>query len=201
MKQIFPDASQDRVQPFATPERSEVAKPSLVACALLLVLVNGVAAGFLWMFGRPFLPRLEPLRLWSAGFEAGANSQHLSDPYSFMHGVFGAGLYVFINGLKPDWSTRAKLMVAVVGSAVWEIVENTPSVIRLFNDSSQPGAYAGDSIVNSMSDTVCVILGFFVARLIGWRATLVLAILIEVVLSLTIGDGLLLGALKVLGFV
>ncbi|RZI57838.1 MAG: DUF2585 family protein, partial [Zymomonas sp.] len=186
---------------FMTPERSEAAKPSLGACALLMLLVNGAAAGLLWLFGRSFLPRLEPLRLWSAGFEEGANSQHLSDPYSFMHGVFGAGLYLFIDRLKPGWSTRAKLMVAVIGSAVWEIVENTPPVIRLFNESGQPGAYAGDSIVNSMSDTGCVILGFFVAQLIGWRATLVLAILIEVVLSLTIGDGLLLGALKVLGLV
>ncbi|GGD34479.1 hypothetical protein GCM10011335_41920 [Aureimonas glaciei] len=168
---------------------------------MLLILVNGIAAGSLWVFGRPFLPRLEPLQLWSASFRAASNSQHLFDPYSFMHGVFGAGLYVLIDGLKPSWSTRAKLVVAVMGSVLWEIVENTPAVIRLFNDSSQPGAYAGDSIVNSMSDSGCVILGFFAARMIGWRATLFIAILIEVALSVSVGDGLLLGALKVLGLV
>ncbi|KQT46365.1 hypothetical protein ASG43_12160 [Aureimonas sp. Leaf454] len=174
-------------------------KPSFGLCLLVLALANGLAAASLWLFGRPLLPPLESLQAWSAGFEAESNSQHLSDPYSFMHAVFGAGLFLFLDGLKPIWPTRSQLVVAVLGSIVWEIVENTPPVIRLFNQSGQPGVYAGDSIVNSLSDTGFVVAGFLLARRVGWRVTLVLAILTEIALSVSIDDGLLLGTSKVLG--
>lgn len=189
----------DRLDKLAISGLDGLAKPSWSLCLLLVLLANSLAAVSLWLFGRPILPRLETLQLWSAGFEAASNSQHLSDPYSFMHGIFGAGLFLFVNWLKPIWPARSKLVVAVFGSVAWEIVENTPRVIHLFNQSGQPGAYAGDSIVNSLSDTGFVVAGFLLARWLGWRMTLLLAILTEIGLSVSIGDGLLLGTLKVLG--
>lgn len=189
----------DRLDRLAINGLAGLEKPSLGLCLLLLALANSLAAASLWLFGRPLLPRLEPLRLWSAGFEAASNSQHLSDPYSFMHGIFGASLFLFMDWLKPMWPTRSKLIVAVLGSIAWEIVENTPPVIHAFNQSGQPGAYAGDSIVNSLSDTGFVVAGFLLARWLGWPLTLLLAILTEIALSVSIGDGLLLGTSKVLG--
>lgn len=195
-----PDIGLDRLDRLALHGLRGPAKPSWCLCLLAILFANAVAAVSLWAFARPLLPTMEPLRLWSASFEAASNSQHLSDPYSFLHGLFGAGLFLFVNGLKPVWPDRSKLVVAVFGSVAWEIVENTPRIVRLFNESSQPGAYAGDSIVNSLSDTGFAILGFLVARKLGWRATLGLAILVETGLSFSIGDGLLLGTLKVLGF-
>ncbi|GGD44041.1 DUF2585 family protein [Aureimonas glaciei] len=197
MTQISHDIGDDTLDTLAKTGPAGARKPSMAVCVLLCLAVNVVAAGSLWLFGRSLAP--EPLLLWSAGFEASANSQHLSDPYSFMHAVFGAALYVFLEALKPGWPVRSRLVVAVVGSVIWEIVENTPPVIRLFNESGQPGAYAGDTIVNALSDTGFVMLGFFVARALGWRATLVLAVLIDVALAASIGDGFLLGTLKVLG--
>lgn len=178
-----------------------LSKPSPGLCLLLILLANSLAVVSLWGFGRPVLPSSPPLQLWSTGFDATSNSQHLSDPYSFMHAIFGAGLFLFVDWLKPIWPARSKLIVAVLGSVAWEIVENTPRVIRLFNESGQPGAYAGDSIVNSLSDTGFVIAGFLIARWLGWRATLFLAVFTEIVLSVSIGDGLLLGTLKVLGLI
>jgi hypothetical protein len=199
MTQISPDIGDDSLDVLATTGPQGARKPSMTVCVLLCLLANAVAAGSLWLFGRSFLPETEPLQWWSAGLEAASNSQHLSDPYSFMHAMFGAALYVFLELIKRGWPVRSRLVVTVLGSVVWEIVENTPPVIRLFNESSQPGAYAGDRIVNALSDTGFVIFGFFVARLLGWRATLALAVLVEIALSISIGDGFVLGTLKVLG--
>lgn len=199
MTQISQNIGDDALDTLATTGPEGARKPSLAVCILLCLLANAVAAGSLWLFGRSLLPELEPLRLWSTGLEAASNSQHLSDPYSLMHGVFGAALYVFLEALKPGWPVRSRLVVAVLGSVIWEIVENTPPVIRLFNESGQPGAYAGDTIVNALSDTGFVVLGFFVARAVGWRATLVLSVLVDVALAASIGDGFLLGTLKVVG--
>jgi len=199
MTQAPTNPSLDRLDRLAFGGTCGLAKPSLGLCLVLMLVANIVAALSLWLFGRPLLPASEPLRVWSADLEAASNSQHLSDPYSFMHGLYGAGLFLFLDWLKPIWPLRSKLIVAVLGSVVWEIVENTPRVIRLFNDSGQPGAYAGDSIVNSLSDTGFVIAGFLIARVLGWHTTVVLAVVTEIALSVTIGDGLLLGTLKVLG--
>ena len=173
--------------------------PPLAVCLLICLAANSLAAATLWLFGRPLVPPHEPLRLWSTSFELLSNSQHLADPYSFMHLLFGAGLYLFVDALKPFWPARSKLVVVVLGSVAWEIVENTPPVIALFNETSQPGAYAGDSIVNSLSDTGFVVLGFFLARLLGWRVMLLAAVVLEIVLVWSIDDGLLLGTLRVLG--
>ena len=192
-------SSFDSLDRLATTGPGRQVKPPLFLCLLFALSANIVAAASLWSFGRPLLPRQQSLHLWSTSFEAASNSQHLSDPYSFMHAVFGAGLFLIVNRLKPIWPERSKLIVAVLGSVVWEIVENTPRVIRVFNEAAQPGAYAGDSIVNSLSDTGFVILGFFMARWLGWRATLWLAVLVEIVLTFSIADGLLLGTVKVLG--
>ena len=199
MTQAPTNSSLDRLDRLAFGATAGLAKPSPGVCLVLILLANSVAAVSLWLFGRPLLPASEFLRLWSADLGVASNSQHLSDPYSFMHSLFGAGLFLFLDWLKPIWPLRSKLIVAVLGSVVWEIVENTPQVIRLFNESGQPGAYAGDSIVNSLSDTGFVIAGFLIGRLLGWRTTLVLAVVTEIALSVSIGDGLLLGTLKVLG--
>jgi hypothetical protein len=199
MTQLSQDIGADSLDALATTGPQGARKPSMTVCILLCLLANAVAAGCLWLFGRSLLPETEPLRLWSTGFDAASNSQHLSDPYSLMHAVFGAALSIFLAALKPGWPVRSRLVVAVFGSVVWEIVENTPPVIRLFNESSQPGAYAGDKIVNALSDTGFVMLGFFVANWLGWRATLLLSVLVEVALVTSIGDGFTLGTLKVLG--
>ena len=201
MKLAYPNARDSSLDALATTGPGGAGRPSLALCVLLCLAANALAALSLWLFGRPLVPVQEPLRLWSSSFELVANSQHLSDPYSFMHVLFGAGLYVFVDGLKPGWPARSKLVVVVLGSVVWEIVENTPPVVRLFNETSQPGAYAGYSIVNSMSDTACVTLGFFIARLLGWRATLLAAVMVEIALVVSIHDGLVLGTLRVLGAV
>lgn len=169
---------------------------STIAC---LMLTNGVVVLYLWAIGRPFVAPNQPLELFSTDLTARANSLHLADPYSFLHAIFGMGLFLFLDWIKPHWPLREKLIVAILGSAVWEIVENTPFVVALFNDTSDPAAYNGDSVVNSVSDTLFAAAGFlFASRVPFWTSVLV-ALALELLVSFWIADGLILGTLKLFG--
>ncbi|WP_347140921.1 DUF2585 family protein [Paracoccus sp. SSK6] len=170
-----------RAPPFPAPDESrtpctgpvqgsfgDVPTP-LKACPALTfilgaLLVNGTVALWLWTLGRNVLPTEAPLQWLSFCTGPEGNSQHLADIYSFAHAVSGAGLYVFLQGVwffRPLWQ---RLLAAIASSGMWEVVENTPWVIALFNGAPGPGTCRGDSIVNALSDTAFVTLGFLVAR-------------------------------------
>ncbi|MEN3794349.1 DUF2585 family protein [Fulvimarina sp. MAC3] len=169
---------------------------STLAC---LLLTNGLVVLYLWAIGRPFVAPDEPLKLFSTDLSVRANSLHLADPYSLLHAIFGIGLFLFLDRIKPHWPMREKLIVAILGSAVWEIVENTPFVVALFNDTSSPAAYKGDSIVNSVSDALFAAAGFLFARYTPLWVSLAVALALELLVSVWISDGLILGTLKLFG--
>lgn len=171
----------------------------VLSTLLCILLVNGFVVLWLCLLGRPFVPAEEALRLWSTSFIASDNSQHLSDPFTALHVVFGMGLFLLIDRLKPHWPFNEKLIVAVAGSGVWEAVENVPAIIALFNDAGDPRAYPGDSIVNSLSDMAFVVLGCLFARALPLWVVLALALMIEIAMAVGIGDGLILGTLKLVG--
>ncbi|MDY8107994.1 DUF2585 family protein [Fulvimarina sp. 2208YS6-2-32] len=170
--------------------------PAAIACILLL---NAALASYLALTGRPLLTPDHPFQLWSTALGAGDNSLHLTDPYSLSHALFGIGLFFLVDGLKPGWPLAPKLVVAVAGSTVWELVENTPFVIDLFNDASKEGAYQGDSIANALGDTAFVMLGFLFAARVPVVVALAAGLGLEIAVGVLIDDGLLIGTLKLLG--
>ena len=59
----------------------------------------------------------------------------------------------------------------------WEIAENTPWVINAYREQALAQGYVGDSILNSVMDTVSMAAGFFFAlRAPAWL-TVFLAVL------------------------
>ncbi|WP_187289046.1 DUF2585 family protein [Fulvimarina pelagi] len=162
------------------------------------MLTNGLVVLYLWAIGRPFIAPTEPLKLFSDNLAA-ANSLYLSDPYSLLHVIFGIGLFLYLDWMKPFWPTREKLIVAVLGSAIWEVVENTPYVVGLFNDTSDTAAYNGDSVANSIGDTISAVIGFLFANRTGRRVSLFVAFALESIVTVWIGDGIVIGTLRLLG--
>lgn len=130
-----------------------------VATALAIVLMMALTSLWLALLGRPLLPA-SPLEWFSRSDLPGDNSQHLSDAYSLAHAASGAGLGIAARIIRPHWDLKRALLVAVLCSAVWEMVENTTFIIALFNHILWSDSYRGDSIVNALSDTVFVVLGF-----------------------------------------
>ena len=186
--------------------RARLAPPPLLASFLSgpavtltmgILLVNGAVVLWLLMLGRSFLPAAVPLEWWSASTLADHNSQHLTDYYSALHAISGAALYFVARWVCPLWPLHKRLLMVLACSGVWELVENTPWVIALFNDSGSLSVYRGDSIVNALSDTAFVALGFIAAHLWPRWFLVTAAVMAEISVAVMIHDGFILGTARI----
>lgn len=151
----------------------------------------------LWLQGRVWWCQWDsPVFLWSGEIWSKHNSQHFLDPYSFTHLLHG---FLFLWAAQLLFSGRVRfvwlLLLAVAGESVWEVIENSPSIIERYRENTASLEYFGDSIANSIGDVAACIAGFLVAYKLKLRWSLVLFFLIEAVLILTIRDSLLINIL------
>jgi hypothetical protein len=123
-------------------------------------------------------------------------SQQMTDWYTFSHIVHGILFYGLLRLLLPRLPVLARLAIAVGIEATWEIAENTPWVIEAYRQQALARGYVGDSIVNSLSDTLSMMTGFALASILPWRATLALAIVMEVAVGYLVHDNLTLNILN-----
>lgn len=187
-----------KVLPQQAPGRSlalAAGRPALTFC-LGILLINGLVVLWLLFLGRGFLPATVPLDWWNGSTVSAHNSQHLTDFYSVLHVISGAALYFLAGAVRPAWPVHRRLLVAVACSGVWEVVENTPFVIALFNDSESLNVYAGDSIINALSDTGFVALGFLAAHSFPRWLIVTGGVLAEIGMTVMIHDGFVLGTAR-----
>ena len=85
-----------------------------------------------------------------------------------------------------------QIWLALLLESAWEVLENTPFVINKYRTETAALGYQGDTIVNSVGDLACALVGFLVARRLGVRRSLIVFLLIELVLTFWIHDSLLL---------
>ena len=90
---------------------------------------------------------------------------------------------------------RWRLTICLAAESLWEVIENTEMVIRRYREGTAALGYYGDSVANSMGDIVATALGVLLARYLGWRWSLLLFIVIELVLLAWIRDSLMLSIL------
>lgn len=162
-----------------------------------MLLVNAAVVVWLLLLGRGVMPDAEPLQWWSASTLAEDNSQHLADFYSALHAVSGAALHFAARALRPEWPLRRRFIMVIACSGVWEVVENAAFVISLFNDPGSLNVYRGDSIVNALSDTVFVALGFLAAHSLPRWLIIAAGTLAEATVAFVIHDGFVLGTSRV----
>jgi hypothetical protein len=82
--------------------------------------------------------------------------------------------------------------LALLLESAWEVFENTSFVINKYRTETAALGYTGDTVVNSLGDLACALVGFLVARQLGLRRSLIVFLLIELILILWIHDSLLL---------
>jgi hypothetical protein len=180
----------------SAPRRPRPGRFALVAVAALILFA---LVAWLHLMGRSFVCPCGEVRIWQSRLVPEENSQQFADWYSALHVVFGIALCGFVRRMRPRWTLLQSFVTVVAGSAVWEAVENVPMVIALFHEPSDALTYSGDSILNSLADTAFVLGGAVLAvRLPVW-ATCLMALLLELGVTLAINDGLVLGTLRILG--
>jgi hypothetical protein len=165
---------------------------------LAMVAVTMAAAFQLGRQGRALFCACGRVLLWTSEAWSANTSQHLSDPYSFthvLHGFVFCGLLAW-GAARLSWPWR--LWLALVAEAAWEIAENTEFVVRRYRENTMALGYEGDTIFNSLGDILACALGFLLARRLGWRRSLVVFALTEIVLLLWIRDSLLLSVLMLI---
>ena len=69
-------------------------------------------------------------------------------------------------------------------------------MIEAYRKQALAAGYVGDSILNSLLDTVAMMTGFALARLLPWQATVALALLAEVAVGALVHDNLTLNILN-----
>jgi len=163
---------------------------------LILALLAAVAATELTM-GRPPICTCGHVALWHGAIDSG-NSQHLLDWYSPSHVIHGFLFYGATWLLLRRLPVRFRLLIAVVIEAGWELLENSPIVIDRYRTATIALGYTGDSVLNSLSDISCMMIGFALARALPVWVTVMLAIGFELLTLAVIRDNLTLNVLMLL---
>ncbi|MBI3785752.1 MAG: DUF2585 family protein [Deltaproteobacteria bacterium] len=152
----------------------------------------GIAASTLIVMGRPLFCACGTIRLWYGDAWGAENSQQLLDPYSFTHITHGILFFALLRWTARRLSMPACGVMAVGLESVWEVIENTNTVIDRYRAATMALGYYGDSVLNSVGDILSCGVGFALAARLPTRATVAIVILLETALTFTIRDSLLL---------
>ena len=152
----------------------------------------------LWLMGQPAICECGYIKLWEGVVLGPGNSQHLADWYTFSHFIHGFLFYWLLTLVAPKLSVGARLVVALGLEVSWELLENTPWLIDQYRQQALAQGYTGDSIINSLSDSIFMVLGFAAAWVLPLRASVLLALGLESLSLWSIRDGLVLNVLNFL---
>jgi hypothetical protein len=170
---------------------------SLRISLLVGALLVAIQAVVLWGLGQPPIAASGHVLLWVGEPLSPGNSQHLGDWYTLSHIAHGIIFYWLAGKLFPQLSVGMRLLLALGVEVGWEMLENTPLVIEHYRQQALAQGYFGDSITNSLADTLAMVVGFIAARRLPVWASVVVLLLLEAAALFAIRDGL---TLNIIGF-
>jgi len=152
----------------------------------------------LHLFGQPLFAASGHIRLWVSDPFSPDMSQQLLDWYSFSHIIHGFIFFAVLKFAAPRLPLGWRFLLAMGVEVAWEITENSPAVIQHYREQALAAGYVGDSIVNSLSDTTMMTLGFFLASRLRARYVVALAIAFELFTLVMIRDNLTLNVINLI---
>lgn len=166
---------------------------ALGAAALVAVQV-----AVLHHLGQPFIAASGRILLWVNDPFSPETSQQLADWYSFSHIIHGFIFFWLLKLAAPRLPLPARLLIAMGIEIAWEFTENSPAVIQHYRQQAIAAGYVGDSILNSVSDTVMMSSGFVFASRVRASVVIVLALVLEIFTASMIRDNLTLNVIGLL---
>lgn len=158
-----------------------------------LLAISGlfvVQALALWWMGHVLICKCGYVALWYGDVFASGNSQHLIDWYSFghfNHGILFYGLFCLIARKK---SFHWRLVATMLTGVIWEVGENTDLVISRFREVTMSLDYYGDSVINSVADSLFMLAGFWLASVVPAWASVAIVLGAEAYTTWMVRDGL-----------
>ena len=157
-----------------------------------------VQALVLWAMGLPLICKCGTVDLWHGNPSGPETSQHLTDWYTYTHIVHGFAFYLLLWIVAPGLSFGPRLALAVGLESAWEIIENTPLIVDRYRQSALARGYFGDSVVNSLFDSMAAAFGFILARMLAVSQSILLIVTTELVLGYMIRDNLTLNIIQLI---
>ena len=175
-------------------KRRDQPTPTVYVLSAMAIFI--VQAIVLRAMGRPSICTCGYIQFWYGDLNGAGLSQHLTDWYTFTHITHGFGFYFLLRWLAPRASFGLRLTLMLGLETSWEIMENSPFIIDRYRQSALAQGYDGDSVANSLSDSVSTLLGFVLACLLPARLSLALVLASEVFLAFAIRDNLSLNIIQ-----
>ena len=164
---------------------------------LASVFLLGLQALALYLLGQPPICECGHIKLWEGVILSSGNSQHLTDWYTFSHVIHGFLFYLALWFFFPRMPISVRFLLALGIEVGWEVFENTPMIIEHYRQQALAQGYIGDSIINSVMDTIAMVAGFFLAWKWPVWSVVALGLGLEIFVGYSIRDNLV---LNVLGF-
>jgi hypothetical protein len=174
---------------------------TLTRAQILIVLVLIAAQVVILLAeGHTLICKCSDLRLWDFDVVTAENSQHPIDWYTSSHIIHGflfyALFWLIARWVPLPFGTRLILALAI--EIVWELIENSQFSIDRYRAATVSLDYYGDSVLNSVSDALFMVLGFFLAAWLPVWITVLIAVALELFTGIMIRDNLTLNIIMFL---